>query len=239
MSENQKKPGHLGHRERVKRSFLKGGLDSFEPHNALELLLFYSVPQKDTKPLARELIRHFGSFDKVLEADYESLIQVDGVGEHTATLIKLVLSTYRYYEGEKARKGFCASSTTAAISYAKSLFVGEANEISYLLCFDSRMQLINCVKLSEGSVNAASVTIRKIVEQATLNKAVSVILTHNHPGGNAVPSTEDLVTTKQVLKALDVIGIELNDHIIVSGRDALSFADTGVLFDIRKEIRGV
>lgn len=238
MEKKQKKPGHADHRSRVKRTFLKGGLDSFEPHNALEMLLFYSVPQKDTKPIARELIDRFGSFDRVLEADYESLLEVDGVGEHTAVYLKLLLESYRYYEKEKNRIGFNASSTSAAISYARSLFVGEKRELCYLMCFDSRLQLAACAKVSEGSVNAADVSARRVVELATLHKATSVILTHNHPGGNAVPSAEDIATTKNIMRALVPIGIELNDHIVVGERDSISMAEAGALYSMREEIRG-
>lgn len=229
---------YIDHRSRVKRTFLRGGLDSFEPQNALEMLLFYSVPQKDTKPMAHGLLERFGSFDKVLEADYESLLEVDGVGEHTAVYLKLLLESFRYYEKEKNRLGFRASSTSAAIAYAKSLFVGERRELCFLMCFDSRLQLAACPKVSEGSVNAADVSARRIVELATLHKAGSVILTHNHPGGNAIPSAEDMGTTKNIMRVLEPIGISLNDHIIVGARDCISMADAGILQNMKEEVRG-
>jgi len=236
MAEKLRKPDGNEHRKRVKRTFIKGGFESFEPHNALEMLLFYSVPQSDTKPLASELIARFGGFDKVLEADYESLLEVDGVGEHTAVFIKLLLESYRYYEREKRRPGFNAASASVAVSYAKSLFAGMSREAAYLMCFDSGLDLLACAKLSEGTVDAAAVTARRVIELATLHRASAVILAHNHPGGGAAPSSDDLRATANVMKALDAIDIALVDHIIVSAKDAFSFAGTGTLQTLRNEL---
>lgn len=230
--------GHVGHRLHMKRRFLKVGLGGFEAHNALELLLFYCVPRKDVNPLAHRLIDEFGSFDRVLEADYESLLEVEGVGESCATFLKLVLESYRYYEQEKTKPRFFGNSTKAAKEFARSLFVGESREICYLICFDSRLRKTNCVKLSEGTLNASPISVRRVIEIATINKASSVILTHNHPSGSIQPSAEDIALTKKLFSALEVIGVELNDHIIVAQRSCLSMADEGVLFNIKSESKG-
>lgn len=228
--------GKEGHRERMKQLFRETGLDGFASHNALELLLFYAVPRKDTKELARRLIGVFGGFDKVLEADYESLRDVEGVGEQTATYLKLILSSYRYYELERQKQGFVASSTGAAADYCSALFLGEDNELCYALCFDQKLKLINTVVVSQGSFNAAAVSVRRVVEITARNKAVSVILTHNHPGGNAVPTPQDIDTTKKVMAALAVIGVALQDHVVVGERDSLSMADAGLLHSMRQEL---
>lgn len=227
---------HEGHRERLKKTFLKNGLSNLEPHNALEIILTYSIPRKDVNELAHRLIKEFGGFDKVLEADYERLLQVEGVGEHTATHLKLILESYRYYELQKNRDGFFASSADAAINYARSLFVGETKELSYLMCFDTNMKLIKCAKVSEGSITATSISVRRVVEIATANKAVSVILTHNHPGGLATPSKEDLAATKKIMSALQLIGTELADHIIVCDTHAVSMAQTSAIYNMRQEL---
>lgn len=224
-----------GHRERLRSMFLKNGLSGLEPHNALEMVLTYSIPRRDVSGLARRLIDEFGGFDKVLEADYEQLLQVKGVGEHTAAHLKLMLESYRYYERQKYRKAFFAVSADAAIQYARSLFVGETKELCFLLCFDANMKLIRCAKVSEGGLTATAVPVRRVVEIATANKAVSAILTHNHPGGLAAPSGEDLATTKKVMSALALIGAELSDHIIVNDTQAVSLAQTGALYGIKKE----
>ena len=221
-----------GHRNRIKKRFLNEGLKSFEPHNVLELLLCYTIPRVDTKQLARTLIKTFGSFGAVLDADYNSLIRVEGVGDNTATFLKLLPETFRYYEVEKSRVGFVANSTDAAMKFAKAYYIGETNELCYLLCFNSKLKLINCVKVSEGSFNAAGISLRRVVEIATIHKAASVILMHNHPGGTAIPSKEDIETTNKIYKALKVIGIELNDHIIAADSECISMANEGIIQNI-------
>ena len=227
---------HEGHRERIKSMFRKNGLANLEPHNVLELLLTYSIPRQDVNETAHALIDEFGSFDKVLEADYERLLHVKGVKENTATLIKLVLESYRYYETQKHKGTFFATSVDVTSNYVRSLFVGETKELSYVLCFDSNMKLIKCQKAAEGSVNAASVSVRRVVEIATANKAVSVVLTHNHPGGIATPSKEDLATTKKIMNALNTLGIELSDHIVVGDKFAISMAAAGVIHNMKEEL---
>ncbi len=227
---------HKGHRERVKRRFRKSGLDDFEPHNALELMLFYAVPQRDTNELAHRLIDTFGSFEKVLEADYEQLVNVPGVGENTATLLKLFLESGRYYERQKLSGGFVATTSQSLCAYARSLFIGETRERAYLLCFDARLRIINCVCVAEGSVNAAHIAVRRVVEAAAANKAVSVALAHNHPDGYAVPSREDVATTKEIMRALAALGVELSDHIVCDGRNAVSLANEGIIYNLKQEL---
>lgn len=200
---------HEGHRARIKNMFRKNGLANLEPHNVLELILTYSIPRKDVNELAHTLIDTFGSFDQVLEADFERLLQVEGIGENTAIHLKLILESYRFYEMQKHREAFYATSAHITMNYARSLFVGETKELTYALCFDSNMKLNNCTKVSEGSVNAAAISVRRVVEVATANKAVAIVLTHNHPGGLATPSKEDLITTKKIMHALHIVGIKL------------------------------
>ncbi len=230
---------HKNHRERTKKRFRASGLAGFEPHNVLELLLFYAIPRVDVNDTAHRLIDEFGSFEKVLEADYESLLKVSGVGENAATLIKLTLESFRFYEQQKNKQGFTVNSTSAAISYARSLFVGEKTEKCYALCFDSNLKKTNCVKISEGSVNATDISVRRIVEAATASQATSIILTHNHPTGTSTPTKEDIATTKTIYSALKPIGIELYDHIVVSANDAVSMADCGIFYDIKQSLRGL
>ncbi len=227
---------HDGHRQRLKRRFIKGGLRDFEPHAALELLLSYAIPRRDTNELAHRLIRHFGGFDRVLEADLQSLTQVDGVGEHTAVLLKAVFESMAFYDAQRNRKGFVASSSANAIRYAQSLFVGEQQEISYLMCFDAKLRLINCPEITRGSLTQTAVSIKRIVELASLNKAVSVILTHNHPNGVAMPSQEDIEATRQIMRALKLIDVRLSDHIVVGEKFAVSLADTGLIFNMRENL---
>ena len=227
---------HDGHRERLRGRFVNEGLRNMEPHSVLELLLTCSIPRRDVNEIAHRLLQHFGSFDKVLEADRLALMEVDGVGEKTATHLKLVFECFAYYEAQKVKKGFVASNSDAVIRYAQTLFVGETQEVAYLLSFDSRLRLINCAELSRGTVGVTAFPVRRVVELATLARAASVILTHNHPGGVAMPSAEDLAATRTAMKALAYLEISLADHVIVGEQSAVSMADAGVIYNMKQEL---
>lgn len=227
---------HDGHRGRLKRRFEKTGLDGFAPHEVLELILFYAIPRRDTNPIAHELIDVFGGIDKVFEADVSELMQVKYIGENAAVLIKLFLDCFKYYTQAKNDVKFFATSAFAVSEYVKTLFVGEKDEMSFLLCFDSSGKHINTTKVSEGSVTATEISIRKIAEIVAKNRASSVILTHNHPGGIAMPSTGDLLVTKKIVKLLNEIGVAFNDHIIVAESETISLASAGVIYNIKCEL---
>lgn len=222
---------HGGHRERLKHRFDQQGLDGFEPHTVLELLLFYALPRVDTNVIAHRLIGRFGSLSKVLEAPKEELVKVKGVGENAATLIKLIPELSRYYLDEKNNPGIMLDSTTKAGEFVRTKFIGRANEITYLVCLDSKGKVIYSEKIADGTVTTTSVQIRTIVEVITRVNAVSIILAHNHPAGFALPSSADLAITKRIQEALKALGVELLDHIIVgeAAADYVSLRDSGYL----------
>ena len=221
---------HDGHRNRMKARYRDHGLDNFDDINVLELLLFYSIPRKDTNELAHALLDHFGSLDRVFEASVPELQAVPGIGESSALLISLVPQITRRY---LMTKGSCVSSITCSAEAGKYLvprLMFEKEEKLMMLCLDAKKSVITCVNLGSGVVNAVDIKIRKVVENAVRNRASSVILAHNHPGGIALPSREDERITKEIAAALKLVGIPLDDHIIVAGEDYVSFADSGLLF---------
>ena len=220
---------HDGHRQRMKRRFLRTGMDSFEDHNVLEIMLFYAIPQKDTNPLAHELLRKFGTLDAVFDAPVEELMKVAGVGENTAVLIKLIPQIYRRYMISKTGESAILNSSEKAGAFLMPRFAAERDEVVYLLCLDAKCKVIACHMMFRGSVNSAHVSVRKIVEVALSNNSTSVILAHNHPSGIALPSEEDNHTTICIRNALEAVGIELADHIVVADDDFVSIADNGIL----------
>lgn len=228
---------HDDHRARLRRRFEKSGLRDFDEHTALELLLTYAIPRRDVNELAHRLIDEFGGFDRVLEAPAERLREVEGMGERSAAFIKLVRESYGFYERQRCRRGFVAGSTGAAEEYARSLFVGESDEVVWALCLDSSLKLIRACELARGAVSEASIPLRKVVEAAALTKARAVILTHNHPGGYPAPSAEDVAFTRDVMRALALINAPLLDHIIVGSRSSLSMADSGVIESLKIELK--
>ena len=213
---------HKDHRRRMKDRFLSEGLDHFDELHALELLLFYAIPQRDVNPLAHKLLDHFGNLHQVLEAPPEQLMAVDGVGEHTAILLGMVKGLSQKYLIDYTDRATQLLSLEACWQYLADRFIGRRNEVVMLLCLDAKRMPLACRIVSEGSVNAAEVSVRKVVEAALAVNATTVVLAHNHPSGIAVPSMEDIVTTRRMAFALDAVGITLEDHIVVAGRDYVS-----------------
>lgn len=220
---------HDGHRERMKKRFIEHGLDNFSDINVLELLLFYALPRRDTNALAHKLLERFGSLRGVLEAPVDELEQVEGVGESAAALLRLVPQVSRRYMMSLGDSRNELSSSAAAGRYVVPLFMYEREEVVFMLCLDSRCKLINCREIGRGVVNCAQVSVRRVVEQALSQSAVSVVLAHNHVDGLAIPSREDELTTRRIQEALALVGVTLSDHIIVSGEDFVSLADSGLI----------
>lgn len=223
--------GHDGHRQRLKERFIRQNLDGFNAINTLELILFYSVPRKDTNPLAHRLLDRFGNITNVFEASYEDLLTVKDITENTATLIKLMLSFCRYYSCEKDNNNQCITSLEDAGRYVAPMFIGMTDEIAVLIMLDAKGKVLLTQKLSEGTKDSTPITPRKVAEIALRNGAQKVILAHNHPGGIAIPSQEDFSATSEVVKALSLFGIRLLDHIVVADGDYISFRQSGFLND--------
>ena len=220
---------HDGHRQRMKRRYLQSSLDSFDDLAILEFLLYYAIPRRDTNPIAHRLLDRYGSLASVLEAPREDLQKVEGIGESAAILLSLIPAVARRHMIERSRIGEILDTTTKCGEYLAPRFFGERDEVVWLLCLDAKLMPLDCRLLFRGSVNAAGVSVRKIVETALACNATSVVLAHIHTSGLALPSREDEATTVRLRTALDSVGIRLADHIIVAGDDFVSLADSGLL----------
>ena len=216
--ETQKTNLHIGHRQRVKERFLQDGLEHFAPHEVLELLLFYAVPQRDTNVMAHRLLERFSTLAGVFAATQEELCTVEGIGEHAATLLRLILpvASQVMTEIQKADKAE-AFTVERAGEYLIKRYLSESSEVVYLLLFNNAKRLIDCVRVHEGSVNSVSVTPRMLIEIALTHHASSGLLAHNHPGGLPIPSTDDIGTTNLLEGAFNAVGIPLVEHIVVAG----------------------
>lgn len=221
---------HKGHRQRLKKRFLEYGLDSFTDIQALELLLFYCIPQKDTNPIAHKLIEHFGSLSQVLEAPTEELIQIGGIKEHSAALLNLINEMSRFYLVDRAKREKVLPTLDDCARYLQPYFYGRSVETVFLLCLDAKCKVIRCKNMGEGSVNVAEISTRKIVETAIREGATTVVLAHNHPSGIAIPSPEDIQTTRRIAAALQSVEIQLADHIVMADGDYVSMAQSGYRF---------
>ncbi len=220
---------HDGHRERMRRRFLNNELSGFADHEALELLLHYAIPQGDVNPLAHALMDRFGSLNGVLSAPVELLTQVKGVGERTAVLLRLVPQVAQRARLAEIERETALSTRERVEAYLLELFSRERNEAVYQICLDGKGKLLACRRLGEGSASAVNLDVRKMVENAILYAASSVILAHNHPSGVALPSLEEQAATSRARTALEAIDVRLEDHIIVADGDFISFSESGYL----------
>ena len=224
---------HDGHRERLKKRYVDYGMDSFNEVNALELLLFYAIPRRDTNEIAHKLLKHFGSLSAVFEASVQELQGVEGIGENAAILITLIPEMLKKGEISKAEKITQIMSSKDAGAYFLPRFMNLGDEVLYMLCLDNKRAVICCKEIARGVINRVDANVRTVVEMALKMKAVSVILAHNHPGGVAIPSREDSYFTKSVYTSLNLIGINLEDHLIIAGDEFVSFADSGFIQSCR------
>ncbi|MBQ4557314.1 MAG: RadC family protein [Clostridia bacterium] len=207
---------HGGHRARLKARYLAEGLDGFEKHNILEMLLFYSIPQRDTNPIAHELLNKFGTIKGVFEASFDELCTVDGVSEHTATMIKFIADLWGEVAGEVDTSVRYDSLNKIAKLMIKR-YLGISVETVFLVLFDNSWHIIDIVKLCEGSVNQVRMDTRKLIEITLRKNASMVLLTHNHPNGDAIPSNEDMITTQEVAHIFKTIHVDFLEHLLIAG----------------------
>ena len=197
---------HTGHRARLKEEFLARGLEGWSDHKVLELLLCYAIPQGDVNPIAHRLIDTFGDLAGVMDADPNALEQVLGVGAHTALLLKLIPQVCGRYLAETG--GVLEhESAERASDYARQFypyFTGAVREKFCLLSLDSRYKVLGVDLLGEGELAEVSVNRRRVLEVALAHNARGVVLAHNHVGAYANPSLQDLDTTEDLRKLLEL-----------------------------------
>ncbi|MEG2421284.1 MAG: DNA repair protein RadC [Oscillospiraceae bacterium] len=220
---------HQGHRRRMKQKFMESGLDSFHDHEVLELLLFYTIPQRNVNSLAHALLDRFGTLAGVLDAPAAELLKLDGMGEHTVSLLKLLPAVMARYLRSQGDSAGCVESTWQAQTILAPYFFGVREEKVYLLCLDAKRKLLAVRSVGEGSINAVAITQRKVMSEALAVQATTVVLAHNHPSGIALPSSEDIATTVLLQKTLAAVSIALWDHFIFADDDMVSLRESGQL----------
>lgn len=219
---------HTGHRERMRERFRKEGLVAFAPHEVLELVLYYCIPRRDTNEIGHNLIKRFKTVNGVLQAPVKKLEKVEGMGPGAAQFLTLLSQLCQYSNREADTINDILYSETDYNRYLRNLFVGQKNEVLYLLCLDAKCMVIDCYKIGEGSVNYINLPVRKIIDTAITANAASVVLAHNHPGGFAVPSGDDIQATINLGKILKAVDVSLVDHMIFAQGDSISMAKSGM-----------
>ncbi|MGO9393502.1 MAG: JAB domain-containing protein, partial [Desulfobaccales bacterium] len=177
------KPHYLGHRQRLRNRFLQGGPRALQDYELLELLLTFAIPYSDVKPLAKQMIQHFGSFTRVLDATPEALMEVQGVRDYAATLVRLVKACAEYYLKEEVLGRPRLSSLSALVDYCRTAMGGLPDEQFRVIFLNTQNEIIAEEIVQEGTVNQTVVYPRKVLELALKHKASGLILVHNHPSG--------------------------------------------------------
>lgn len=225
VREKMQKNAHCGHRERVRKQFLQSqSFDGFSDHNVLEMLLFYSIPRADTNELAHRLIDTFGSINGVFDAPYSSLCTVEGVGENTATLIKMIPALSKTYLDAKVSDMWQIKDIDDAVKYIKPKFTALNKEETIIVCLNNAGKILKTVVIGKGDLSSTEIDTRKLLNEVIVSNATQVILAHNHPGGMCLPSQADLNVTHSVAKLLGKINAKLANHIIFTDDDYFSFA---------------
>lgn len=218
------KEHQIGHRERLRERFAKSGFNGFRDSEVLEFLLTFIFRQGDVKPLAKELIKSFGSFSKVLDASVEELQSVKGMGKASALNLHALRESMSYYFQDHANSGKEQITKMSKLVEMLRASIGHRqNEILFSIFLNAKNEVLATKELGEGTVSQASAFPRKIVEEALKLKATSIILAHNHPGGVAEPSEQDERITTEIKNALALVEISMQDHIILANDEYFSF----------------
>lgn len=218
------KLSYLGHRERIKNKFKKEGLKPFLDHEVLELLLTYSIPRKDTKKLAWDLLNTFGSLSGVLEASNFDLQKIAGVGPQSAMLINIVREIITRHSYDKVKKRHSIANHEELYNYCMAHLQNKKQECFEVLFLDIKLRLIAAEILSEGNIDNTTVYPRKLIELILKHGAKSIICVHNHPSGDPTPSNEDKFMTNNLKNVLEILSVKVLDHIIVGRGKIYSFA---------------
>jgi DNA repair protein RadC len=211
-------PEHAGHRQRLKDRFLQGGKDALAEYELLELLLFNAIPRKDTKPLAKRLLQHLGTFADVVNASDKRLREVDGVTDAVILQLRLVRAASLHLMRTAIIDKPLLSSWSSVLAYCTAAMAHEKREQFRILFLDKKNRLIADEVQQTGTVDHTPVYIREVVKRALELSATAIILVHNHPSGDATPSRADIDMTRQIVQAGKPLSVLVHDHIII-GRD--------------------
>ncbi len=229
FSDGEDQPHWLGHRERLRARFLAGGADALADYELLELVLFAGIPQKDVKPLAKELIGRFGSFAEVIAAPPEQLKKFGGLKDGAVTQLKIVQAAALRLSKAQVLNRQVLSSWSALLDYCSAAMSRAAAEEFRVLFLDRKNTLIADEVMSEGTVDHAPVYPREIVKRALELAASALILVHNHPSGDPTPSRADIDMTREIVEAARALRISVHDHLVIGRGGHASFKALGLL----------
>jgi DNA repair protein RadC len=213
--EGAEEPHYHGHRERLRERFFASGPDALTDYELLEMALFAAIPRRDTKPLAKALLKKFGSFAEVVHAPVARLREVDGIKDASVNQLKLLAAAAGRIAKGEIKRSVALSSWNEVIDYCRSGMAFSDKEQFRLLFLDKRNQLISDEIQQTGTVDHTPVYPREVIKRALELSATALILVHNHPSGDPTPSQADIQMTKAIIDIAAPLGISVHDHIIV------------------------
>lgn len=224
-------PDYIGHRQRLKERFKLGGGGDMADYEMLELLLTLAIPRKDTKPLAKALVKEFGSFAEVLFASDDKLMTFTGLKENTILVFRIVREAALRMTWQKlsATEAPVLTSYDAIIEYCRAASGYKDREEFRVIFLNAKNRIIGEEVQQRGSVNAVAIHPGEVMRSAVLKGATALILVHNHPSGDVTPPRADIEVTRKIAEALAAVEIRLIDHFIVSKSLVFSFNDHGLL----------
>lgn len=218
-------PGGKGHRRRLTERFAGNGIDALHIHEIVELLLTYAIPRKDTKDIARELVRRFKTLSRLLNAGPDELMKARGLGLRSATLFLLMREVMARCLREKYEQKSIISHRRDAEEYLRFHYGHRRDEFVAALFLGNRNQVLETGIIAEGTVNQCIVYPRIVMEKALRVGAASIILAHNHPGGGIKPSEADWLITERLFTVCKLLDIPLLDHLIISHQEVVSLKE--------------
>ena len=227
--QNKPKPHYHGHRDRLRARFLEGGISALADYELLELYLFRSIPRRDVKPIAKDLIAKFGSFAETIVAPIALLSEVKGISEKTALDLKILQAGAIKLGQQNIMNRPILSSWTALLDYCRSVMQFENKEQFRVLFLDRKNRLIADEVLGQGTIDRAPVYPREVIKRALELGASALILAHNHPSGDPTPSASDIEMTTNMVIAAKAINISVHDHLIIGRNDIASFKALGLM----------
>lgn len=229
MKDASTTPHYMGHRERLRHKFRESGPEALHDYELLELVLFRAIPRRDIKPLAKDLLKRFGSFAEVLSAPDHLLEEFPGIGPSVITELKIIKAAAAHFASGKVRERPVLSSWKAVLDHCRTSMAFNEIEQFRVLFLDKKNALITDEVQQTGTVDHTPVYKREVIKRALELSATAIILVHNHPSGDPTPSRADIDMTKQIAEAAEPLGISIHDHIIVARNGHTSFRGLGLL----------
>jgi DNA repair protein RadC len=222
-------PHYHGHRDRLRARFLENGPEALQDYELLELVLFMAIPRRDVKPLAKDLLKKFGSLPALLNAPVEEILKIEGISDNTAIALKAITATAHRMMKRELMNQPILNSWARLMDYCTSTMAHETREHFRILFLNKKNEMIADEIQGSGTVDHTPAYPREIMKRALELGATAMILLHNHPSGDPKPSEADIDMTRLIMRAAEPFEIVVHDHVIISKNGYTSLKNLGLI----------